>query len=222
MQKITYIAFILFHLSITIAMIFSYRHCFKKYNPNYLRLFPFYLTASWLALLPLWIPFLFQFKILFQLIFNFIELIIFFVFFGLVLYDKRYLKKIILIPLIITSICLADLLVNKSYKNYSLYVIADLLPISILTLLYFKQVLTREPTKDLFHEPAFWISCGSLIYFLGIIPFFIFEYMFSRKILSVSKIYIFELYCINYVLFTTMTFLLIKSFTCRKKAFILK
>jgi hypothetical protein len=217
MKLFTIISSTIFLIAIIVALIFSYAYCFKKFNPVYLKLFPPYLTMSLISVLPFGMPQLSRFSSISQIIFTFFEMIIFFLFFSFVLFNKK-IKRIMIIPISIIVICILDIIKNGVDKNYDLYVLIDLISITLLSLAYFKKIFTEDPTKDLFREPSFWISCGCLIYFTGITPLFIFEYLVGRnRMWQIAPVTYTNLYSINYILFTIMALLLIKAFICRKR-----
>jgi hypothetical protein len=95
--------------------------------------------------------------------------------------------------------------------NYS--IVADHILFVLMSLAYFHQVLHDDRIMLLRTQPMVWISLGTLLYYSGTTPFFIFlEYLSKHNLpLAISLLYI------NHALNTLMyTFYLI-SFLCKPR-----
>ena len=94
---------------------------------------------------------------------------------------------------------------NTSYKVFLAQTLCMLIP----TFLYFLQLFSFSPQKNLRNNPEFWIAIGCLFYFSTTIPLF-----FLASVVSIYKF--FFLNSINYIAYSVLYLFIARAFLCSK------
>jgi hypothetical protein len=144
--------------------------------------------------------------------FTIIRMLFYSWFFYLILTDQKVKKLLLVVTIIsfVTAVLNYALIQTPHYVNtYSIILTNGL--IILLTLAFFHQLLADSQVIKLQRHPGVWIALGSLLYYSGSLPFFIFfNYLLSHHYtLAQSYLYI------NDVLNIIMYSCFIITFLCR-------
>jgi hypothetical protein len=126
--------------------------------------------------------------------FTIIRMLFYSWFFYLILSNlkiKRILLAVTVLSFVLTVLNYTFIQTPYTVNNYSI-VLANGLVI-VLTLRFFHELLTDSQILKLQHHPGVWIALGSLLYYAGSLPFFIFfsyllkhQYLLAQSYLNIN------------------------------------
>lgn len=149
------------------------------------------------------------------------EYIVFCTFFNVVLKSK-IIRVLMLsfLPLIVAALIVFILksqshtLSNSEMTRFADIVISvELLFLGFLCIVYYFELLTVPPSRNLLQSPSFWIVSGLFFYCFMIAPFFLVSERFVSSL--THSYYIF--YSVHYISFGCLFLAITKAFLCKKR-----
>lgn len=155
-----------------------------------------------------------------NMIFSFIEYLVFFLFFRKLL-SSELVKKIM------TSFLVLYALLVAGFSTYILYwkpaphfimkvsdfiISPELFFLACLCLVYYFELFRKKPLYDLKSSPSFWITTGLFIYCIVIVPFF----LISDELLAIQKAFYYEAYTVHYFSFGCLFLAISRAFLFKK------
>lgn len=154
-----------------------------------------------------------------NLIFAFIEYVVFYIFFSAILNSNTaqilmkfftYLFTVITIVFLI-RICDPGISKHLTRRFVDMAISLELLFIAYLCVTYFYELLNRNPIINLLQSPSFWIISGLFFYCILIPPFFL-----VSEILIIENIVIYHIFfAIHYISFGCLFLTIAKAFSCK-------
>jgi len=201
-------------------------YCFKRFNPTYLRIFPFYLFVSigiealvnpymtkWLDYHPFSARQPYIMNLLYNL-FTLFELLIFGWFLFQVI-QSTAVKRTLITLICLFSIFFVQFSLQKDIGEFNNIAVAlESIIIIIPCLTYFRELFTRTEPVNLLREPSFWMVTGIFFYLATIFPLYMTRsYLTNHGLNGVAK----SLSSINNFALSITYLLFIRSYTCRIK-----
>jgi hypothetical protein len=207
MQEFNFYISLLSYCCELILLFFSFKYCYQKYNPPYLRSLPIYCIVTLAIVL---ISVFFQSASGQRGTFNVytIFVLIYFSYFLSRIIDRKNVTRLIVILNVIFFSSVLIFLAFQNPKGASLLImLVDPVVLVIICLVYFKIVFSESRTISLSKEPSFWLVSGILFHAFFIIPifltmlyFFYFHRAANLGILVFSMYYLTQI--VSFVLFT--------------------
>ncbi len=197
-----------------VLLFLSFKYCYKKYNPRYLKSFPVYCVINPLIIL---MTFFFtseegQRETL--SLFMLFELTYFSYFLAQII-DRRNVTRLVRI---LNIVFFAAVLIFLAFHNrqgaWLLIILLSPVVLVIICLVYFKILFSEQRTVSLAKEPSFWLVTGILSHAFLTIPIFLsmlyFSYVHRSTDLVILSFCTYSVtQIVSYVLFT-------KALICRR------
>jgi len=180
---------------------------FKRNNPRYLQIFPFFLMVTLAGELLGWQMGLRNHNN--SAVYNYLTLVAF----AYYMYLLRYVVVNLLARRIILGVIISYvigtvtyiLLILESGAFHTLTYIIGCSLIVVLSIYYFYELFQAPRAVNLMREPAFWIVIGLLFFYsstlpvLGIVNYYPEVYMISEPVLMILNILLYSLFTIAFL-----------------------
>ncbi|MDO6429696.1 hypothetical protein Q4E93_03830 [Flavitalea sp. BT771] len=198
-------------------------YCYKRFNPPYLKIMPFYLLVSigieilvnrFINQLLDFRPFADQAdaRVTLYNLFTPFELIIFSYFLYQVIRSPMVKKMVLILVCLFAIFFVQYSLQNGLGYSNDIAVVLESVIIIIPCLTYFRELLAWNEPVNLLREPSFWLVTGIFFYLATIIPLYMTRsYLIAHGFTGVAK----SLYSINNFALSITYLLFIRSYTCR-------
>lgn len=152
--------------------LFSFLFCYRRRNPGYMRSFPIYTTLSMVpTFLQLYVP---AFEKPSYFIFPQFELLYFAYFLTSIFLSHRAKRLMWSFSILWVIFCVSDLYINLGKRplieHTEMATIGESIIIIFGCIEYIRQVMAKAIIPNLSREPAFWMVCATMCYFLALLP----------------------------------------------------